>query len=165
MCCCGKPNINGEPGYSWDGKQFSTRQVNPPDLIDGDTLVYDEPGRCGGIDSHCHHYRVVKRLGSLTLLVRHGGGDERLPLSLYGQNQQGILSTLDSNSRYWVLNAIYHAYRDGEQRGEQKESLMWRKAAVEKRIRTRKLPNQQFHRVWIESDQARGVDGREVRGW
>lgn len=27
MCCCAKPNVNGEPGYSWDGKSVSTRST------------------------------------------------------------------------------------------------------------------------------------------
>ena len=65
MCCCAKPNVNGEPGYSWDGKSISTRPVDPPMLEDGDVLLFDEPGRCGGMDSHCHHYRLVKSHGSL----------------------------------------------------------------------------------------------------
>jgi len=28
MCCCAKPNVNGEPGYSWDGKNVSTRGLS-----------------------------------------------------------------------------------------------------------------------------------------
>jgi hypothetical protein len=81
MCCCGKPSINGQPNaYSWDGKSYSTRAPNAPDLMEGDELIYDLPGRCGGMDSHCHHLRLVKaRFGGYALLVRHGGGDERLP--------------------------------------------------------------------------------------
>jgi hypothetical protein len=57
---------------SWDGKNVGTREVDAPALLDGDVLLFDEPGRCGGLDSHCYHYRVVKRAG-LSLLVRHGG--------------------------------------------------------------------------------------------
>ncbi len=79
MCCCGQPTINGTPGaYSWDGKTWSTRQPEPPPLQEGDTLLYDEPGRCGGIDHHSHHFRLVRRqYGGHVVLVRHGGGDER----------------------------------------------------------------------------------------
>lgn len=72
MCCCAKPNVNGELGYSWDGKNVSTRPVAAPTITDRDTLLFDEPGRCGGMDSHCHHYRLVKDIG-ISLLVRHGG--------------------------------------------------------------------------------------------
>jgi hypothetical protein len=86
MCMCAEPNINGQPGYSWDGKHIGTREVDPPELADGDVLLCDEPGRCGGLDSHCHHYRVVQHYGSVELLVRHGGGQERIRLS----NARGI---------------------------------------------------------------------------
>jgi hypothetical protein len=81
MCCCASPNVNGQPGYSWDGKSVSTQPVNPPALQERDILLFDEPGRCGGMDSHCHHYRVVKD-GPWISLLRHGGGDERMHLSL-----------------------------------------------------------------------------------
>jgi hypothetical protein len=42
---CGKPTINGEPGYSWDGKSVYTRPIDAPALREGDELIYDEPGR------------------------------------------------------------------------------------------------------------------------
>ena len=135
MCCCAKPTINGEWGYSWDGKNVGTREPNPPELQPDETLLHDEPGRCGGIDSHCHHYRVVKSHGSLWLLVRHGGGDERLRLSGPVINGLEILA----GARYWTLNAIYHAYADGRRAGKQAECDTWRKAAAERRIEVRKI--------------------------
>lgn len=97
MCCCAKPNVNGTPGYSWDGKNINTRPVDPPKLADRDLLLFDEPGRCGGMDSHCHHYRLVKTNLSTFLLVRHGGGEERMRVSLpRGFSFDGM----DSNTRY-----------------------------------------------------------------
>lgn len=146
MCCCAKPNINGEPGYSWDGKTIMTRQPNPPDLGDRDTLLFDEPGRCGGMDSHCHHYRLVKNSGT-SLLVRHGGGDERFRVSL----PCGFsFESMDSNARYWILNAIYHASHDGRRVGAEKESSRWRKAVAEKRVKTRKVRGENSVKVTIE---------------
>jgi hypothetical protein len=84
MCCCGKPTINGELGYRWNNPNAEPmiHPVNAPDVSEGETILYDEPGRCGGIDSHSFHYRVTKLHGSLFLLVRHGAGDERIRLSL-----------------------------------------------------------------------------------
>jgi hypothetical protein len=83
MCCCGKPTVNGEIGYRWNdpNAEPTVYPVNPPTLNENETLIYDEPGRCGGLDSHCHHYRLVCQFGSVRLLVRHGGGDERVRLS------------------------------------------------------------------------------------
>lgn len=113
MCCCGKPTINGEPGaYSWDGKSFSTRQPSPPTLNEGDELLYDGPGRCGrGVDSHCYHFRVVKHYGTRYLLVRHGGGEERIEL---GGSRPGIAPILGlaAEDTYWLLQTIYHTLSD-----------------------------------------------------
>lgn len=146
MCCCAKPNVNGEAGYSWDGKTTGVRPVNPPALADGDTLLFDEPGRCGGMDSHCHHYRLVRRYGT-ELLVRHGGGDERIRVSL----PRGFsFEAMDSNTRYWMLNAMYHAYSDGRQSGSIETARDYRTAFAEGRLRKRALPKQGKVKIWID---------------
>lgn len=149
MCCCGKPTINGEPGYSWDGKRFGVRPPNPPELQEGDVLLYDEPGRCGGgTDSHCHHFRLVKNhFGFVYLLVRHGGGDERISL---GSTRNGLktLVALDSGERYWMLQMLYHVQADAARAARQKECEKWSNAAAEKRIKTRRLKDRV--RVTIE---------------
>lgn len=161
MCCCERPNRNGEPGYSWDGKTKGVYPVNAPELNDRDVLLFDEPGRCGGMDSHSFHYRLVRNCG-LELLVRHGGGDERLRVSLprspgeprtsacRGTDMVEQLRALDSDARYWLLGAIYHAYSNGERKGIEAEASRWRHAAAEKRIKVRKLRNQQGISVKIE---------------
>ena len=154
MCCCGKPVVNGEPGYKWNfNDNPSVRPVDPPSLNDNDQLLRDEPGRCGGLDSHCHHYRLVKSHASLLLLVRHGGGDERLHLS---GPLESVLAQLDSTDCYWALNAIYHAYSDGKRSGSENTANKWRRAAAEKRIKTRKARGSQTVRVWI-------ADGPQIK--
>lgn len=154
MCCCDKPTVNGEPGYKWQPTDNpSVRPPQPPAIMDGDVLLFDEPGRCGGIDSHSHHYRVVQNCG-LSLLVRHGGGDERIRLSLYKQ-QPEILLNLSSSDRYWILNAIYHAYSDGKKRGSDYATEEWQTAAIEKRIKTRKAKGYNSARAWIETQPGR----------
>jgi hypothetical protein len=147
MCCCGTPVVNGESGYKWSSTDKpGVRPVDPPSLNDNDQLLRDEPGRCGGLDSHSHHYCLVKSYGSLVLLVRHGGGDERLHLS---GPLATVLDHLDSTDCYWALNAIYHAYSDGKRSGSETTANYWRKAAVEKRIKTRKERGSNNVRVWI----------------
>ena len=152
MCCCGKPVINGEFGYKWQPADApSIRPVDPPDVGEHELLVFDEPGRCGGIDSHCHHYRVIRLSGSYDLLVRHGAGQERVRLS----NSRAVvttLETLDTNARYWILNALYHASADGKRTGSAKQDGYWHKAAAQKRIKTRQLPKGRGVRVWIEPE-------------
>lgn len=147
MCCCGQPNVNGTSGaYSWDGHSFSTRPVNPPDLGETDKLLYDEPGRCGGIDSHSHHFRLVRSGSYRCLLVRHGGGDERMALGC--ASGQINLDALDSDGRYWLFHTLYAARRDAAEWARETTTAHWRKAAAEKRIRTRKV--RAGVKVWIE---------------
>ncbi len=152
MCCCGKPSINGAIGaYSWDGKTHSTRQPMPPILNDGDELLYDEAGRCGGIDAHSHHFQLVKsRHGDIKLLVCHGGGEERIDLGCTARLALPCFVSLDTNARFWLLHSLYSTHRDGAAGGAAREDLHWRRAAAEKRIRTRKMPRRGAVKVWIE---------------
>lgn len=151
MCCCDKPNVNGELGYKWQpNDNLSIRRPDPPTITDCDTLLYDEPGRCGGVDSHCHHYRLIG--GACTwLLYKHGGGEGRIRLS-NSLALRPILAALDSNARYWIFNAIYHAHNDGQMNGAGRMDEQWRKAAAEKRIKTRKLPHNRGVKVWREPE-------------
>lgn len=151
MCCCGRPTINGEPGaYSWDGKTRGTRPPNPPDLREGDELLYDEPGRCGGIDAHSHHFRLVKGRYGYALLVRHGGGDDSFDLGITAKLCLGSLASLDSNARYWLMHTIYSTWRDATGLAASRSNAEWRIAAAENRIRTRKRRGTNTVNVWIE---------------
>lgn len=153
MCCCGKPTINGEPGaYSWDGLSFMTCPVNPPALADGDTLLFDEPGRCGGLDCHAYHFRLVKgaSVGSVALLVRHGGGDERTGLSCVARLALPALDAMDSNGRYWLLHTLYSAHRDGADR----QDAYWRRAVAERRIKLQKVRGRNAVRVSVEPESS-----------
>jgi len=154
MCCCGKPTINGEPkAYSWDGKSFMTREPAPPDLAEGDQLLYDEPGRCGGLDCHSHHFRIVKAdMGRHYLLVRHGGGDERITLCSIGDLviKGRTLDTMDSNARYWWMYLLFSVQREAASKAREAANKVWQQAAVAKRIKTRKNRGANTVKVWIE---------------
>ena len=151
MCMCGKPNVNGTPGaYSWDGKVWSTRQPSPPDLAEGETLVYDEPGRCGGIDAHSHHFRLVKdRSSGFTILVLHGGGIDRVSLRRASTVLKSMES-MDSDARYWLLHTLYSVHSDATQNATNRSNWDWQHAAAEGRIKTRKRRGANLVRVWIE---------------
>lgn len=154
MCCCGKPNVNGTPGaYSWDGKSFSTRQPSPPELRVGDELLYDEPGRCGGLDCHSHHFRLVRsyyHVNDYDIVVRHGGGDERVSLGVVGRRLVPSFDALDSNGRFWLMHTLYSVQTATQRETGEKVAQYWRAAAAEKRIKTRKLRGRGQIKVWIE---------------
>ena len=139
MCCCRMPNVNGQLGYRWNDPTAApgVHPMNAPEPDKLDILLHDEPGPAAGLDSHSHHYRLVRRDGTVLLLVRHGGGDERFRLSCTGSLLDAF-AVMDSTARYWMFNAIYHAHSDAARESREKETMRWRTAAAEKRIRTRK---------------------------
>jgi len=136
MCMCGKPTLNGTPGYSWNGEKPHIYPVHPPAMAEGDTLVHDEPGRCGGLDSHSHHFRVVVNYTKPYLLVRHGGGDERHELGY--KLCLPALASLDSDSRYWLLQSIHSAIREAQSKARDCEGAKWRRAIIDKRAKVRR---------------------------
>jgi hypothetical protein len=154
MCGCGKPTINGEPGaYSWDGKSFLTYTPAPPELAEGERLLYDEPGRCGGLDCHSHHFRIVKAdMGRHFLLVRHGCGDERVALCCIGDLaiKAGTLDKMNSNERYWWMHLLYSVQREAASKAREAANRIWQQAAADKRIKTRKNRGRGTVKVWIE---------------
>ena len=129
MCCCEKPVVNGEPGYKWQPNDAPmVRQPNPPDLRDPEYLIYDEPGRCGGADSHCHHFRVTVDHGRVYLLVRHGGGDERMEFG-WKSTTLPALAALDSNGRYWLLCSAFHGMKNAVRTARETERVDWESVA------------------------------------
>ncbi len=151
MCCCAQPNVNGTPGvYSWDGKHFGTRPIDQPSVNATDSVLYDEPGRCGGLDAHCHHFTVVsQQFGGFALLVRHGGGDERISLG-HRHTLINLLGTLDTAGRYWLIHNLFTVVKDAGLFARNDEAHAWRTAAAEGRIRTRKQRRINQIKVWIE---------------
>lgn len=150
MCCCGAPVINGQMGYKWQPNDNpSIRPPFPPELEEGDTLLYDEPGRCGGLDAHSHHFRVVKHGSTLWLFVQHGGGKETIRLSGTPSFSR-LLECADTTTRYWLLHAIYSAYSAGEESAVERTNHYWRTAAAEKRIKTRRQRGGEHVKVWVE---------------
>lgn len=140
MCCCERPNVNGTPGYQWQPEHKpSIRPVSPPALNEYETVLIDAPGRCGGIDSHSHHFIVTS---SHDLLVKHGGGEERIRIS----NSKAVLGAIDAatsigvaeHNAYWLLHAIYQAHHYGQIKGADTERGIWSQAAIDKRIKLRR---------------------------
>lgn len=151
MCNCPKPTRNDEPcGYGVANRA--------PELRPSDVLIYDECGRCrpqvngtGSTDYHSHHFRVVEVYGSAFLLVRHGGGDERVGLGGRHRRIIELLEPMDSDRRYLMLYALYSVHREATTHARAEEAEHWRRAAAEKRIKTQKVRGRDAVKVWVEA--------------
>ena len=120
----------------------------PPELANGDILFADEPGRCGrGIDSHSYHFRLVENRGQCFLLVKHGGGTERVRFGW--RKTLGEFATTPSEDRYWVFQAAYHAVSEASRAAAAEVEDRWRQAAADKRIKTRKMPGRDTVKVTL----------------
>lgn len=152
MCMCDKPNINGQPGYQWNSFGTMTHPLNPPQLLEDDNILYDEPGRCGGTDSHSYHFIVVERMDSLLLLVKHGGGEDSIRIgSTRANHRRGIREALknatDSNARYWIMQTLYHMVQDERSISTDKERETWSKAAREGRLKIRSRQGNKYAEI------------------
>lgn len=155
MCRCTAPNVNGTPNaYSWDGNTHTTREPNPPALHDGDVLIYDEPGRCGGLDCHSHHFRLVRNGPYHVVRVRHGAGEEFVNLPCVADRLVYSLVDLDSNARFRLLHTLYSLHEKATSDAAARTHAHWKRAAAEKRIRTRKQRGTNAVKVWIEESAA-----------
>ena len=144
MCFHDRPTRNDVLGH-----------LNPPALQDGDEILFDECGRCkaqvcgsGSTDYHSHHFRVVRSAhgGMVWLLVRHGGGDERVRLG-----EPDIVTV--GNARYLMIHALYSVHSAASRAATSCESARWQKAAAEKRIKTKKQRGRDAVQVWIEESR------------
>ena len=162
MCCCEKSTRNGEPGYSWDGKNVGIRPLSPPELP-GWEIVYDEPGRCGpvvngkkyDVDHHSHHYRLFKSSsGEYRGLVHHGGGTVEIGMDYEWAKLRLLMDPMDSDSRFILFMAVESIGGKMAEQARESEAHKWRVAATEKRIKTRKQRNSHGVKVWIEPPKA-----------
>src|SRR3990167_982040 len=123
-----------------------------PATEDGDTILFSEHGRVlGNVCYRSHYFRVVRgKYGSISLLVKHGGGQECLTDYLLGKILPA-LALLDSDNRYLTMYAIHQAYKKGNQAGIESTSNKYVSAFVEGRLRKRRLPKQHRVKVWIDA--------------
>jgi hypothetical protein len=132
---------------------YREREWRAPALNADETLIIDEPGRV--LKNTCyrsHSFRVVQpEFGQYILRVRHGGGTEAWPIGWTKQVIEAIAS-LDSDSRFLMLHTLMCAHQESARIATERTAAIWRKAAAEKRLKTRKVKG--GVKVWIEEAQA-----------
>ena len=141
-----------------DNYSYREREWRAPKVDADEEIIFDEPGRVlnrrdpdrpsDGTDCRSHYFRLTKpQFGRYTLRVQHGGGEQSWGLHHDRRTIEG-LATMDSDSRFRLLWVIMDANNDGERRGAERTEAKWRRAAAEKRIKTRKV--REGVKVWIE---------------
>ncbi len=132
---------------------YRERDSRAPAVPEGHTILIDEPGRV--LDNVCYRafsFRVTKeQFGDYILRVRHGGGDESWRME-WRKRVVGIIEGLDSDSRFLMLHALMRAHQQSATITAERVAANWRKAAAEKRIKTRKLPGKNAVKVWVEPE-------------
>lgn len=110
--------VNEMPERNWGAEEWRA-----PEIGEGEAIVYSECGRIvtygeteRRVDCRSHYFRVVKRpFGGHDLLVKHGGGTERIELrDLFPVS---ALAAMSSDDRYKLLHALYDMHSDGRKQG------------------------------------------------
>jgi hypothetical protein len=147
MCCCGKNNVNGQPGYSWDGRSVGVHAITAPEVDAGDEILIDEPGRCDkvrGLDCHCHHFALVKSPGNGRYIAcRHGGGTVCYELP-HRAGIDFVFAGLDSDGRYWLMYAIWTAASKAAKESRANTERTWAEAVAEKRTKIRRRHGRRY---------------------
>lgn len=123
-----------------------------PTLQPDDTLMFDEPGRImRRTDFRSHWFRLVKpKYGFYTLLVHHGGGEERTVIG-YSPQLVDALQALTSDDRYYMLHTLHKLWTAAVTAGAEKTAKTYRAAFAAGRLKKRKLPGRDECRIWIEA--------------
>lgn len=86
------------------------------------------------------------------LYVRHGGGVERLTgLRLIARSIRAMAEAGMAREAFWCAWDAFALYREGRAAGAAEEREEHQRAFVEGRLRKRKMPGRDLHRVWIEA--------------
>lgn len=132
-------------------RNWGAEEWRAPDVNEGETILFSECGRIlGNVDYRSHYFRLVKcEFGGFALLVKHGGGQERLEEYCI-RKIVPALACLDSDNRYLTMYAVYQAYQTGHRAGYAKGTALFRDAFAAGRLKKRKIRNSSQTRVWIE---------------
>ena len=143
---------------------YETEVWRRPTVLDGNTVVFDEHGRsCNNVDFKSHWFLLVKQQdGGYALLVKHGGGEERIPLG-FAHTITGLLAcdSLTSDQRYLMMYLLFSTHKEAARQAEAKTASYYQVAFIEKRLKKTK----RNHRIYISivprepQDEAQTTEG------
>lgn len=131
-----------------------------PTLGKDDVALFSEHGRVihpkagrTAVDFRSHWLILVKNIIFYALLVKHGGGEERIVINGFAI-ENGLVPTLesaDSDTRYLLLYALYSTHQKATRLSAEKTASLYRKAFAEGRLKKRKQRNSETVKVWIDA--------------
>lgn len=126
-----------------------------PKQDEDDTVIFSEHGRVlDKTDYRSHWLMLVEEpYQTLTLLVKHGGGQERIRLGYHTRYWKQVaqsMQPMDSDGRYLMLYALYRLYRETRRQAEDRVRAEMKLAFVEGRLKKRKVRGQNAYKVTVE---------------
>ncbi|HET6725864.1 MAG TPA: hypothetical protein VFH85_07660 [Gammaproteobacteria bacterium] len=141
-----------------------TEQWRMPTVPEGDTVLFNEPGRVldrktdGGNTDVCysaHCFMVTAgKYGPAMLRVRHGAGEESWRIGWACDPIMEALGMLDSNARFFMLHSMMRAHHESAERTAARVGGKYLQAFADGRLKKRKLRGRNEIKVWIEGAQS-----------
>ena len=148
----------------YDPENYGSEPWREPKPEEGDTVIFSEFGRVlDKTDCRSHWFMMVKvRIGGYNLLVKHGGGQERIELGyLHSYHRTGetsriirAMEDMDTDARYLMLYTFFDVAKDARRRERDKVTAELTSAFVEGRLKKRKIKGQGAYKVKVEPRQA-----------
>lgn len=127
-----------------------------PDILETDRLLFDECGRIlDKTDFRSHYFRVVAaQFGGAYLLVKHGGGQERIRMD-YNHNriERLFAGIVGSDDRYRMLYVVYRAHSDAIREAAQNTARIYQQAFIDGSLKKRKQRGGDRVKVWIDASR------------
>jgi hypothetical protein len=131
-------------------KNWGAEPTRKPTIGEDEREVISECGRVVNNVDYRSHWLVVVRTGSgaYILLVKHGGGEERIPIGHYYRNIWiNALPQLDTNQRYLTLYTIYTAHKEARHAAIAETERYYHLAFLEGRMKRRKKNRKYYVQV------------------
>ena len=127
---------------------WETESWRQPDAAETDTVLYSEHGRV--LDNVCYRsywFKLVEtRHGGYYLLVKHGGGQERIRLG-WSSRSATSFAELSPDNRFFMLHALMQMNHDAARNAAQSTAAQYRAAFAEGRLKKRKIKGQNAYKV------------------
>lgn len=123
-----------------------------PAIGKDDALIFSECGRVlDNVDYRSHWFVLTKCHSFYFLLVKHGGGEERLQIGWSDRLAQA-LAAVDSDNRYLLMHTMHKINSSAKQYAWDNANATYKKAFAEGRLKKRKVRGQAAVKVWIEPE-------------